>query len=94
MGVGNFVQAGGSMSGRLVWVEDPPPKPVSAAKWVPAAAKHKLNICWDVQCVGTPAGHAHPVTSFWGGSFAARDVGACVMAVVAEIEGCSKGVTP
>jgi len=72
--------------GSFKWVPDPPPKPVSATKWMPAAAKHKLNICWDVKCVGTPAGAAHPVTEFWGDSFEAQDVGACVMAVVAEIE--------
>lgn len=74
------------MKGRLVWVPDPPPKPVSASKWVPAAAKHKLNICWDTNCVGTHAGSIPFNCKFWGGDFDAQDVGAAVMEIVAEIE--------
>lgn len=74
------------MNGRFVWVPDPPPKPVSASKWVPAATKHKLNICWDTKCVGTPAGHRNFDCKFWGDSFEFQDVGACVMALVAQIE--------
>ena len=82
------------MRGSFKWVPEPPPKPVSATKWIPAAAKYKLNICWDVQCVGTPAGAEHHVTNFWGDTFEAQDVGACVMAVVAEIKSYGREVTP
>ena len=76
------------MKGRLVWVPDPPPKPVSASKWVPLAAKYKMNICWDTKCVGTHGGCIPFDCTFWGDgsdSFP-QDVGAAVVALAEKIE--------
>lgn len=85
---------GYAMKGRLVWVPDPPPKPVSASKWVPLAAKYKMNICWDTHCVGTHAGCIPFDCMFWGGEFNAHDVGACVVALAEKIETYRKEYKP
>lgn len=74
------------MKGRMVWIPDPPPKPVSASKWVPLAAKYRLNICWDTKCVGTHASCIPSDYYFWGEDWCAPDVGAAVVALVAKIE--------
>lgn len=69
-------------SGRLVWVEDPKPKPVSASKWVPLAQKHGMCIDFENRCVS----HVHGVYEFWGDCFAEQDVGACVVKVAKMIK--------
>jgi len=74
------------VKGRLVWVPDPPPKPVSASKWLPLAAKHKMNICWDTRYVGTHAGCTPFDCLFWGEDQECQDVRAAVVALAEKIE--------
>lgn len=67
--------------GKWVFVPEPPPKPVSAAKWVPLAAKHKMSICFDTKCVSTLTSD----TIFWGESWCEPDVGAAVLKLVESL---------
>lgn len=64
----------------------PDPKPISAARWVPLAEKHGLNIDWETKCVGNIG-----ITEFWGSSWCEPDVGACVVKVAKMIDSSGHG---
>ncbi|MDX8121607.1 hypothetical protein SKZ59_07490 [Janthinobacterium sp. GMG2] len=67
----------------------PLPKPISAARWVPLAKKHGLNIEWETKCVGNIG-----ITEFWGGPCFEPDVGACVVKVAKMIEASAERKSP
>lgn len=66
----------------------PAPKPISAARWVPLAKKHGLDIDFKTKCVS----HESAV-EFWGEDWCSPDVGACVVKVVALVDSSNHGIT-
>lgn len=72
--------------GRWVFVTDPPPKPISAARWTRVAARHKLQICFDLRCVSTPAAHGEFICEFWGEGWNHTNVGALVLDIAQRLE--------
>lgn len=67
--------------GQWKFIPDPPPKPVSASKWVPLAAKHEMVIDWCTKCVSTLKSD----TVFWGADWCEPDVGAAVVKLAAML---------
>nr|WP_314606530.1 hypothetical protein [uncultured Janthinobacterium sp.] len=66
----------------------PAPKPISAARWVPLAKKHGLDIDFKSKC----ASHELAI-EFWGEDWCSPDVGACVVKVAGIIESNDRGTT-
>lgn len=82
---------GSMIGGRMMWVPDPKPKPVSASRWVPLAQKHGMWIDFANRCVDHVPTQANV---FWGDAFDAQDVGAAVVAVAKMVDIRQKGNTP
>lgn len=71
-----------------IFAAKPVPKPISAARWVPLAAKHGMDVDFKSKCV------FHEVeVAFWGEDWCEPDVGACVVKVAAAIDAASKAAS-
>jgi hypothetical protein len=66
--------------------ENPAPKPIATARWLPVAKTYRMWIDFENQNVTVGAGTVHYVSEFWGDAFSERDVGALVLRVANMID--------